>query len=385
MKKKKRKICFILTSQIHYARNKLIIQELAKRNDVELQIVVGGSAVLKKYGDVETWLRNDGLTSNARVTMVVEGGSNVAMAKTAGLGLIEFTSLFENLSPELVVVRGDRYEVLPAAMAAVYMNKTVAHIEGGDMTGSIDESIRHAVTKLAHIHFATNNESAERIRKMGENPRYIFNVGSPDVEFAAVNVRSIVSADINSVGVGKRLDFTKPFLMTVQHPVTTEMGQNERNVEQTLQAISALGMPTVWFWPNIDAGTDEISHAIRKFREMSDIDAYTRFIKYLPPEKFISLLAKTACLVGNSSAGIKECSWFGTPVVNIGDREKGRMRAHNVIDVDCDRWKIQRAIKKQLKIGRHSRSYMYYKKNTSKAIAKILATCDLYVQKKFYT
>lgn len=383
MQSSKRKICFILTSKIHYARNRLIIQELKKRADVELQLVVGASAILKQYADVEKWMEEDGLFPNARITMALEGGSPIAMAKTTGLGLIEFASAFENLKPDLVVVRGDRYEMLSAAIAAAYMNIPLAHLEGGDISGSIDESVRHAITKLAHIHFATNDDSLRRIIKMGENPKYVFNVGSPDVELAALSRATITSDEINEIGVGAKVCIEEPFLMVMQHPVTTEVGKNKQNTEETLKAICDLKIQTIWFWPNIDAGTDEVSNAIRTFRETTDINNYTRFLKHLPPEKFLALLKKSQCLIGNSSTGIKECSFLGIPVVNIGTREMGRIKAQNVIDVDYDSQKIKEAIKKQLKIGRYQPSNLYYKKDTSKKIAEILATCDLYIQKRF--
>ncbi len=385
MNQYKRKICFIITSKIHYARSKLIIQELKKRSDVELQIIIGGSAILKKYADVEKWMRDDGLLPSAKLTMNIEGGSNVAMTKTAGLGLMEFASVFDNLNPDLVVIKGDRYEVLSAAIAAVYMNIPLAHIEGGDLSGTIDESIRHAITKLAHIHFATNEGSRQRIIKMGENPDYVFNFGCPDVEFAAINNNiDLNEEDMKKIGVGSKISFNKPFLLVIQHPVTTEINKNKENTEEILKVIYYLKIPVVWFWPNIDAGTDDISNAIRRFRENTEIDNFVQFLKFSSPEKFLALLKKAKCLIGNSSAGIKECSFLGIPVVNIGSRQQGRMRAKNVVDVGYNALGIKQAIEKQLGQGRYDSSKIYYQKDTSKKIAEKLATSNLYVQKKFF-
>src|SRR3989344_3209929 len=174
VQEKKRKICFIITSRNHYARSKLILNELKRRNNVELQIIVGAAALLSNYGDVSSFLKKDGFKHDFKIAMAVEGGSSLAMAKTTGIGVTEFATAFYNLEPDLVVVRGDRYEILSAAVAAAYLNIPLAHIEGGDVTGSIDESVRHAVTKLAHIHFATNKRSKDRILRMGEDPKYIF-------------------------------------------------------------------------------------------------------------------------------------------------------------------------------------------------------------------
>src|SRR3989338_6272094 len=328
--KHKRKICFVITSKIHYGRSKLILEALRRRPDVELEIVVAASALLEMYGNVLEDLARDGFSVNDKIVMTLEGGNTVAMAKTAGVGIMEFTTAFDNLQPDVVVVRGDRYEVLSAAVAAAYLNITVAHIEGGDVSGTIDESARHAVTKLAHIHFPTNTLSESRIIRMGENTKYVFNVGSSDIEFVARNRFRVSEKLINYLGVGDVIDIDKPFLLVMQHPVTTEIKTNRFHVEETLHAVHELKIPTISFWPNVDAGTDQISKGIRNFREMNK-PHHMRFIKYLPPEQFIGLLKRAACLVGNSSAGIKECSYLGVPAVNIGTRQNGRLRAENVL------------------------------------------------------
>jgi UDP-hydrolysing UDP-N-acetyl-D-glucosamine 2-epimerase len=379
---KKRKICFIITSRIHYGRSKLILQELKRRADVELQIVVAASALLENYGNVLEDLHRDGFNINDKIVMTIEGGNTVAMAKTTGVGIMEFTTAFDNIQPDIVVVRGDRYEVLSAVVAAAYLNITVAHIEGGDVSGTIDESVRHAITKFANIHFPTNKLSSHRIIRMGENSKYVFNFGASDVEFVACNKFSISKKLVNQLGVGDVVDIDKPFLVVMQHPVTSEVGKNREHVEETLRAVCELGIPTIWFWPNIDAGTDEVSKAIRVFRELHNPD-HIRFLKYLSPEQFIGLLKKTDCLVGNSSAGIKECSYLGVPVVNIGTRQNGRMRAKNVIDVKYRESDIKSAIKYQIDHGLYKSSKLYYKEGTSKKIAQTLAKIKLYTQKHF--
>lgn len=380
---RKRKICFIITSAIHYSRSKLILEELNNRDDVELQIVVGASAILDKYGDTLNLIEEDGYHCNAKIIMTLEGGSPVAMAKTTGIGITEFATAFDNLKPDLVVVRGDRYEVLAAAIAAAYLNITVAHIEGGDVTGTIDESVRHAVTKLSHIHFATNEKSKERIIRMGEDPGYVFNVGAPELEMLAEDGGFVSNDLINHLGVGDIIDINKLYLIVMQHSVTTEMDQNEKNVTETIEAIKALGFPTIWFWPNVDAGTDDISGVLRRYRELHNLNKNVRFIKYLPVEEFIGLLRNAACLIGNSSSGIKEASFLGTPVVNIGTRQQGRMKADNVINVGYNRQEIKEAVEEQLIYGKYESSHIYYKEGVSKAISDILATIKLYNQKSF--
>lgn len=380
----KRKICFVITSKIHYARSLKLLRKLQKMRNIELQIVVAGAAILTRHGNVELSLLRDGLSAAARITMVLEGGSTVAMAKTTGIGMLEFATVFENLRPDVVVVRGDRFEVIAPAAAAAYMNYTIAHIEGGDVTGSIDESVRHAITKLSHIHFATNKDACARIVRMGENPRYVFNVGAPEVELAAESRGRITSADINTHGVGGPFNVSRDFVIVMHHSVTTEMGRNEAQMNEVLRAVHALRMPAVFFWPNIDAGTDEVTRAINHFRATTDIDRYAHFLKYLEPEKFLALLKKSRCLIGNSSSGIKECSYLGIPVVNIGSRQTGRLRGKNVIDVPPQEKKIAAAIKKQVAHGPYPQSDAYYKKDTSTIIARTLSKIPLYTQKRFY-
>lgn len=380
--KTRRKVCFIITNRIHYARQEVLLRQLRDDPELELQLVVGGSALLEKYSEVPTSLARHGYVVHEKMLNLIEGGNHVAMAKTAGLAVLELANTFEKLNPDIVLIRGDRFEQLAAAMTAAYLNKTVAHIEGGDITGNIDESVRHAITKLSHIHFVTNDESYRRVLQMGENPEYVFNVGSPDIEFAAQVKRVPDEEMLNRIGVGGHIDFTKPYIMVIQHPVTSE-DENRENVLKTLRAVHALGMQALWFWPNPDAGTDAVSKGIRSFREQNPTP-HIRFVIDINPRDFSSLLRHAKCLVGNSSSGIKEASFFGTPVVNIGTRQQGRLRAGNVVDVGYDEDAIRNAVQKQIAHGHYEPSHVYYKADTSKRIRKVLKTAPLYTQKHFF-
>ena len=255
------------------------------------------------------------------------------------------------------------------------------------MTGSIDESVRHAITKLAHIHFVTNDDACRRVLAMGEDPAYVFNTGSLDVERVATPDAAAVdisTAGLNAHGVGNQVDVTRPFLTVIQHPVTTE-SDNRRHLDATFRAVSALGLPAVWFWPNPDAGTGEMAETLRHFREHHEAATERiRFITDLQTDHFIALLKRTACLLGNSSAGIKECSYLGTPVVDVGGRQEGRLRSDNVVHAGYDVEEIRAAIQKQLQHGRYQPSHIYYRPGTSEAIVAILARAPLYVQKRFH-
>ncbi len=380
-----RKICFPITSRAYYGRSQMLIRKLHAHPGVDLKLMLGGSILLDKYSrHIADDIAAGGFDIAASLFNVIEGGNHVAMAKTACLTALEFTNQFYTADPDVVVICGDRFEQLAIAMAAAYLNITIAHIEGGDVTGSIDESVRHAITKLAHLHFVTNADAHARVLRMGEDPRYVFNTGSLDVELAAQVETAVTSEEVNRFGVGHQVDVERPFLMVVQHPVTTE-ADNRQHLEVTLRAVAALGVPAIWFWPNPDAGTGEMADALRHMREgHPELTAQMHFITNVPAEKFVALLANTACLVGNSSAGIKECSYLGTPVVNIGARQQGRLAAAHVMNVDYDAQEIGAAIATQLAHGRYEPSDIYHRPNTSDAIVEVLTTAELYTQKRFF-
>jgi UDP-hydrolysing UDP-N-acetyl-D-glucosamine 2-epimerase len=379
-----RRVCFPITSRAYYGRSQLLIRKLHSHPAIDLQLMLGGSILLDKYSrHIADDIQKGGFTISTSYFNVIEGGNHVAMAKTACLTALEFTNGFHSLDPDIVVICGDRFEQLAIAMAAAYLNTTIAHIEGGDVTGSIDESVRHAITKLAHVHFVTNADAYRRVVAMGEDPRYVFNTGSLDVELASLVTTELTSARINGYGVGKAVDITKPFLTVIQHPVTTEH-DNRQHLETTMRAIAEIDLPTIWFWPNADAGTGEMSESIRHFREHHEaIAEKMRFITNVPAEEFVALLKRTACLVGNSSAGIKECSYLGTPVVNIGGRQQGRLNGEHVTHVAYDARAIVVAIEAQLRHGGYPPSHIYYQPGTSRTVADLLASAELYTQKRF--
>jgi UDP-hydrolysing UDP-N-acetyl-D-glucosamine 2-epimerase len=380
----KRRICFPMTSRAYYGRSQLLLQKLQQHPGVELELMLGGSILLDKYSrHIADDIEAGGFTISTSLFNVIEGGNHVAMAKTACLTALEFTNGFHAADPDIVVICGDRFEQLAIAMSAAYLNKTIAHIEGGDVTGSIDESVRHAITKLAHIHFVTNDDAHRRVLAMGEDPKYVFTTGSLDVEMAARVAPAITSAAVNGYGVGHEIDVTQPFLLVIQHPVTTEH-ENRRHLEDTLRAVSSLDLPAIWIWPNPDAGTGEMADSIRHFREtVPDAVRKMRFITDVPVNDFIALLKVTACLIGNSSAGIKECSYLGTPVVNIGARQQGRLHAGNVVHAGYDRAEILDAVRRQIAHGRYGASEIYYRPGASQAIVDVLAGGELYTQKRF--
>jgi len=327
----------------------------------------------------------DGFTPNARVNMIVEGETPVTMAKSTGLGLLELPTIFDWLKPDVVISVGDRFETMATAIAAAYMNIPLAHTMGGEVTGTIDESIRHAVTKLAHIHFPANRQAAERIIRLGEDPATVHVVGCPRIDLVADiahnNGQLPERSWLEYEGVGGHLNLDEPFLLVAQYPVTTEYGQGESQINETLMALHQLKMPTIVLWPNVDAGSEDVARGMRKFREHYCHDSM-RFYKNFPVETFVRLMMRCACMVGNSSAPIREGAYLGVPAVNIGTRQMGRERGRNVIDVGYNREQILAAIQQQLRNGRYPSEHIYGDGHAGERIAGILATCEVRIQKR---
>ena len=378
MSNKCRKICVVITARASYARIKTVLEAVNEHTDLELQLVVAGSALLERYGPVIDVIRKDGFTPNSTVYMQVEGENLVTSAKSTGAGIVELATVFDNFAPDMVLSIADRYETIATAIAASYLNIPVVHVQGGEVTGSIDEKVRHAVTKLANLHLVSNRQAADRVVRMGEDPETVFVTGCPSIDLAArIMKEDGDDFDVYGVaggsGVGNPFDMSEGFLVVMQHPVTTEHDAASQQVEKTLQAIHHMEMPTFWFWPNVDAGSDAASATIRRYREANDPD-HIYFIKNLSPENFLRLLKRSRCIIGNSSVGIRECSFMGVPTVNIGSRQKRRERAENVLDVEYDEKAIIGAIEKHLSNGAFSSSKLYGDGGAGKRIVDILAT-----------
>jgi UDP-hydrolysing UDP-N-acetyl-D-glucosamine 2-epimerase len=265
------------------------------------------------------------------------------------------------------------------------MNIPVAHMEGGEVSGSIDESIRHSITKLAHIHFPASRDAAQRIERMGEEPSTIFSVGATSMDvIASLDLADLepVRAYQKSYGLGEVVDIQPGrYQIVIQHPVTTEYEQNYENVCETIEAIDAGGIPAVWIWPNMDAGSDGINKGIRFYRERKK-PKHVHFFKSLPIELFAPLLKNAACIIGNSSSGIREAAFLGTPAVNIGTRQGGRERGCNVIDVGYDREEIMAAMTRQIEHGAYGPDYLYGDGKSGKKITEIIGAFNFTLQKR---
>jgi UDP-hydrolysing UDP-N-acetyl-D-glucosamine 2-epimerase len=380
----KRKICVVVTARPSYSRIRTALRAIRERDDLELQIVVAASALLDRYGGAVQVIQRDGFEIAERVYMVLEGENLVTSAKSTGIGLSELATVFDNHKPDAVVTIADRYETLATAVAASYMNIPVVHVQGGEVTGSIDEKVRHAVTKLSNLHLVATEQARARVMRLGEPDHTVVVTGCPSIDIAA-EVAGRPGLDFDPFekygGVGPKADLSGGYLVVMQHPVTTEHDAARAQVNETLHAVTAFGLPVLWFWPNVDAGSDGTSKGIRVFREREN-PTNLHLFRNMYPEDFLRLLVNSRGIVGNSSVAIRECSFLGVPAVNIGTRQQGRERGANVIDVDHDRAVITDAIREHLRRGKAPTDHLYGDGQAGTRIAECLATSELSVEKR---
>jgi UDP-hydrolysing UDP-N-acetyl-D-glucosamine 2-epimerase len=376
----RRKIAVILVDRANYGRLKPVMFAILKQSSLQMQVICAGTMVLERFGSPVRIVERDGFDIESQIYIELEGSTPTTMAKSVGFAMIEFASEFQRLKPDIVLIIGDRYEALAAALAAAYMNICIAHVQGGEVSGSIDESARHCISKLAQFHFPSTQQSADYLIRMGERHDTISMFGCPSGDIA-LRLDCNLPNDLFLMGVGGHVNPHKPYLLVVFHPVTTEYGIENDETQQMLKALAILSMPTVWLWPNIDAGSDHVSKTIRSFREEGNTD-WLRLIKNFSPEDYLKVLANAACAIGNSSSFVRDASFFGTPVVLVGDRQQGREIAQNVLPVVLETDAIVEATKTQLLHGHYDPSKLYGEGFASEQIATQLAQVEPYIQKK---
>lgn len=380
---RKRKVCVVLVDRANYGRLKPVMTAIRAHPALDLQVIAAGTMVLERFDQPVQVVRKDGFTVDGEVYLELEGSTPSTMAKSVGFGVVEFASEFQRLKPDVVLLIGDRYEALAAAVAAAFMNLCLVHIQGGEVSGSIDESTRHAITKFAQFHFPSTRRSAEYVIRMGERPDTILGVGCPSSDIARLMDLTLDPAVINLRGSGAEIDVRQPFLLVIFHPTTTEYGGEQGQMEQLLQALHSVQHQAVLLWPNIDAGSDHVSRVVRRFRDLHKPD-WLRTLVNLPPEEYSRVLANAACAVGNSSSFVRDAGYYGTPVVLVGRRQEGRETDLHVTRVEPLREPVESAIRAQLAHGRYAASTLYGDGRVSQRIAEGLATLNPYIQKRLH-
>jgi UDP-hydrolysing UDP-N-acetyl-D-glucosamine 2-epimerase len=380
-----RKISFVITARSSYTKYRTILDNLINIKDIKIDIICAGSALIDKFGKVEDEIINDGFKINKKINFILENDEESRPGKELSLALLSFTEYFKEQKPDIVTVMADRYEILAPTIAASLLNIPIAHIQGGELSGNIDEKVRHAVTKLSNFHFPATSKSKKNIIQMGENKKNIFKTGCPSIDIAKKTIKnkSKLSFDIYKKygGVGSYPNINNGYLVVMQHPVTNEINESGMQINETLKAVSKINMPVIWFWPNVDIGTNEISNKLRIFRE-NIRSANFHFIKNMNPYDFLEFIYFSNGIIGNSSCAIRECSYLGVPAVNIGTRQVNRERGLNVIDVGYNRKEIYDAILKNMKRNIY-KSNIYGNGNAGKKIASVLTKIKLNSSKKF--
>lgn len=358
-----RKIVYITGTRAEYGLMKSTLKAIHNHPKLCLELIVTGTHLMRRYGNTIKEIQKDGFKIHK--VKIPDVDDRLSMAQSFGEAVSIFSKALNKLKPDILLIEADRYESLAGAIAGAFLNIYIAHVSGGDVSGSIDESIRHSITKFSHIHFPGTKKSSQRIRKMGENPKNVFMVGTPGIES--------VSSIPEDIARRLHLDLNQPILLILQHPVPTEKGDPAKQMRETLVAISKIKRQTIIIYPNTDPGSKEMIKEIQRFKKLD----YVQIHKNIPRELFLGLMNISSVMIGNSSSGITEAPMFNLPVINIGTRQQGRERGGNIHDVDYDSHQIASKITELLSTKRKSRGSPYSGEKTPQKIAEILASIKL--------
>ena len=355
-----------------------MLRSIERHEDLSLNLILGASTLLDRFGKVIDIIRKDGFEPVRSIYYVVEGETLSTQAKSTGLGIIELASAFENIKPDMVVTVADRYETMSTAIAASYMNIPLVHLQGGEVSGNIDDRVRNAITQLSDYHFVCSEESAKRVVSMGADANKVFNYGCPAMDIIANEDLSISNHLMKRHrGVGHEIDWSEPYLLVVQHPVTTSYGEGYSQITETLNSLKEFkNIQKIVLWPNIDAGSDDVSRGIRNFREQNPFENFN-YQKNFSPEDYVRVLNNAICCIGNSSSFIREGSYLGVPCVLVGDRQEGREHGSNIIFSEYSKQSIIEKINFQINKKRYQPEYLFGKGNAGTLIAEKISKIKL--------
>ncbi len=406
------KIAVVSTSMADYGRLLPLLKELQSRPQVQLQVVLGtpvyadhfwwhlrygnpsslfkslpwylkarltmmhrGERALSEIDQLAALFKRDHVPIAARIPLHVEGADHTSMLHIAGLALLGAADVFGHLRPDAIVVHGDRAELLTIAAAATMLHIPLVHIEGGDVSGTVDEHVRHAISKLAHLHFPITKRSAERLIAMGERPDRVVVSGMLAIDAVAQTNLALDNSFFDRVpGVG-RIDFAKPFVFVIYHPVTTKAHDAEHDARALMAALAEIGLPLFILAPNTDVGGRAIHEVFRAYA--AEHPERAAFYKRVPADEFYRLLNGAAVCVGNSSSFVRESAYLGSPVVLVGNRQHNREHGENLVQVPCDQKHVTAAVEAQLAHGRYTRDTRFGIGQSAKKIVDALLAADL--------
>jgi UDP-N-acetylglucosamine 2-epimerase (non-hydrolysing)/GDP/UDP-N,N'-diacetylbacillosamine 2-epimerase (hydrolysing) len=368
----KRKITVTTGTRADYGILRPVLKKIKSNPMLKLNLIITGMHLSSKYGKTIDEIKKDGFSITNTINFLPKKDTNYDMSLAIGQGIISFSKIFEKIKPDVNLLMGDRDEMLASAIAAYHMNIPNAHIHGGDRSkGGIDEYNRHAITKISNIHFAASKKSYERILKMGENPKYVFLTGSPSID--EIKDKKITSKKL--LEKKYKLKFKGDEVLLLQHPVTTQSEESKKQIIETLSALSKLKMSTIAILPNSDPGNKDVFDTLKKYSKKFD---FIKIYPTLPRSDFLGFLKYSKIFLGNSSSGMIEASYFHTPVINIGIRQKGRESGSNVIHVGNSKNEIISAIRYCLrKNSNYKKQNFYGSGSSSKKIVRHLESIKL--------
>lgn len=370
-----KKIIYVTGSRAEYGVLRKLLKKLEDSPIFDFSVIITGMHLMKEFGYTAKQIKEDQFTISAEIDLKLDKNTNESMSKAIGYGIIKMTDVFVDVKPDLVLIAGDRGEMLSAAVSASHLNIPVAHISGGDMTSgaTIDERIRHALTIFSSIHFPSNETSAKKVIKLGANKDLVFPVGNPGVPLKYV----LSNSEKEDIAKKYQISLDKKLFLLIQHPVTTQSELAEFQMKETMEAINELKEQTIIIYPNSDSGSKDMINIINSYKNSPFISIY----KDIVHEEFHKLLAIADVLIGNSSCALIEAPSFGLPCVNIGSRQENREHSSNIINVGHNKNEIIKAVGIATglnfkKIAKKSLS-PYAKENPEQKIVKILIDLNL--------
>lgn len=378
---KKRKIAILTGGRFDYGILKPVLKGIENSHELKLELVVSGMHFSNRYGYTLNMIRKDGFDVTAKADIVVPEKTHGKVSIEIGSGVLKLTKIFTRIKPDLVAVLGDRNEALACAIAASFIPIPIAHIHGGDISsGGFDESIRHAITKLAHIHFAATEKSRSRILQMGENPKNVFLVGAPGLD-GLLSEKKVSKKELEKK---LKVKLKEKTIIVLNHPVSTTPTLAKVQMKTILEAIKDIQATKILIYPNGDVGSEGIIEEIERFRQIEDFVVFRNIDRNL----YANILAGACMFIGNSSSGIIETASFGLPTINLGIRQFGRERNENVLDLNYDQNKIRAVVINIIKNNvRFNRRNLYGDGKAAKRIVSELGKIHLnfeLLQKHFY-